>query len=121
MKNLMNRRSGRRMAIQPIDLQTLFTQVDKVGKTQIAQKDGLTIQQAIQGVQIQRKTDEQIQAVNETQNTGEGVESVNDRGEQEQAAQGEKKKQEQDEPQLEAEEKSVIRDPSLGSKIDISL
>ena len=117
----MNQQNGRRMAIQPIDLQTLFTQVDKVGKTQIAQKDGAVLQQAIQGAQMQRKTDELIQSVNEAQNTGEGVESVNDRGEREQAASGGKKKQEQEETLPDEKEKAVIRDPSLGSKIDISM
>jgi hypothetical protein len=61
------------MAIQPIDLQTLFTQIDKVGKAQSAQREGLAVQQAIQGVQLQRKTEEQIQSVNEAQDTGEGA------------------------------------------------
>ena len=107
------------MAILPIDLQTLFTQVDKVGKTQIAQKEGLDLQQAIQGTQIQRKTEEQVQSVNEAQDTGEGVESVNDRGEQ--AAQEGKKRQQNDEQPDEDKENPVIRDPSLGRNIDISL
>ena len=67
------------MAIAPIDLQTIFSQVDKVGKTQAAQKDGQALHQAIQGVQIQRKTEELIQQVNETQDTGDGAEKINDR------------------------------------------
>jgi hypothetical protein len=68
------------MAIQPIDLQTLFTQIDKVGKAQSAQKEGLAAQQALQGVQLQRKTEEHIQSVNEAQDTGEGAEKINDHG-----------------------------------------
>jgi len=67
------------MAIAPIDLQAIFSQVDKVGKTQAAQKEGQTLHQAIQGVQIERKTEENIQQVNETQNTGEGIEKIKDR------------------------------------------
>jgi hypothetical protein len=109
------------MAIQPIDLQTLFTQVDKVGKTQIAQKDGLTLQQAIQGAQMERKTEERIQSVNETQNTGEGAEKVGDRGEREQAAAGGGKRQEKDEEGREEAGRTIIRDPSLGRNIDSSL
>ncbi|MDR0473053.1 MAG: hypothetical protein LBH43_05235 [Treponema sp.] len=108
------------MAIQPIDLQTLFTQVDKVAKAQIAQKDGLILQQAIQGAQMQRKTEERIQSVNETQNTGEGVEKTGDRGEREQPAGGGRKRQERDEESREGGH-TVIRDPSLGRNIDISL
>jgi hypothetical protein len=107
------------MAIAPIDLQTLFTQVDKVGKAQAALKEGQSIQQAIQGIQIQKKTEEQIQQVNEAQDTGEGAEKVNDQG-QRQDGGGKNKKRQKKETEEEVE-LSVIRDPSLGKKIDISL
>ena len=109
------------MAIQPIDLQTLFTQADKVARQQSAQRDGVAIQQVIHGVQLQRKTEEQIQAVNEAQNTGEdGTEKVKDRG-----AQGhegsEGKKNEQESPEQEETHIPYFRDPRLGRNIDISL
>jgi hypothetical protein len=111
------------MAIQPIDLQTLFTQLDKVGKAQTAQREGLALHEAIQGVQIQRKTEEHIQAVNETQNTGEdGVEKVKDRGSRQQDS-GEKKKKEAGQKESERDEATVpvFCDPRLGRNIDISL
>ena len=108
------------MAIQPIDLQTLFSQVDKVARQQSAQREGLAIQQAMQGVQLQRKTEEQIQAVNETQNTGEdGAEKIKDRGPQGHE-EGEKKK-EHESPDEEETPILVFSDPRLGRKIDISL
>jgi hypothetical protein len=110
------------MAIQPIDLQTLFTQLDKVGKTQNAQREGLAVQQALQGAQLQRKTEERIQEVNEAQNTGEGVEKVKDRS-RDSTAKGREGKGESS-PQKEEEQEqqpSVISDPSLGKNIDISL
>jgi hypothetical protein len=108
------------MAIQPIDLQTLFTQMDKVAKTQSAEREGLAVQQAIQGAQHQKKTEEQIRAVNETQNTGEdGAEKVKDRGAQGQAGSGNKKKEQ--EKAAEEETKASIIDPRLGRNIDISL
>ncbi|MDR0601237.1 MAG: hypothetical protein LBG42_02545, partial [Treponema sp.] len=59
------------MAIQPIDLQTLFTQLDKVAKNHASQREGIAIQEAIQGIEIQKKTEEHIQEVNEAQNEGE--------------------------------------------------
>jgi hypothetical protein len=112
------------MAIQPIDLQTLFTQVEKVGKSQASQKDGLAVQQALQGIQIQKKTEEQIQSVNEAQDTGEGAEKVNDRGprkNQEDKADGERKDQTSSgETEEEEDNPAVIRDPALGRNIDIS-
>ena len=113
------------MAIQPIDLQTLFSQMDKVGKTQSAQREGLALQQAIQGAQIQRKTEEHIQSVNEAQNTGEdGLEKVKDRLSQREGKEsGEEKKKDARQKTSEQEETPapVICDPSLGRNNDISL
>jgi hypothetical protein len=108
------------MAITPIDLQTLFTQLDKVGKTQAAQREGLAIQQSMQSVQLQKKANEQIQQINEAQNTGEGAEKINDNGgssEQNQKKNGKRREEEEEE---EKETVSVLNDPSLGKKIDIS-
>ena len=110
------------MAIQPIDLQTLFSQVDKVARQQSAQRDGLAIQQAIQGIHHQRKIEEDIQAVNETQNTGEdGAEKVKERGAQAQDSGGGGKRKEHEESVQEEADVPVISDPRLGRTIDISL
>jgi hypothetical protein len=111
------------MAIQPIDLQTLFTQVDKVGKNQSAQREGAALQQAMHGVQTQRKTEEHIQSVNEAQDTGEGAEKVNDRRQQGRGGAGARRREKGGEEPDEKKEPgvSVIRDPALGRNIDISL
>jgi hypothetical protein len=109
------------MAIQPIDLQTLFTQLDKVAKSQSIQREGAAMQQAIQGAELQRRTEDQIKAVNEAQNTGEdGAEKVKDRGPRAQDH-GKGKKQEGEKLEQEEEKAAVIHDPSLGRNIDISL
>jgi len=111
------------MAIQPIDLQTLFSQMDKVGKAQSAQREGLAVQQAIQGAQIQRKTEEHIQEVNEAQDTGEGAEKVNDHGHRNDSG-GKKEKgpgENEEESEENGERGEIFRDPTLGRKIDISL
>jgi hypothetical protein len=103
----------------------MFTQLDKVGKNQAAQKEGLTVQQALQNVQMQKKTEEHIQSVNEAQSTGGGAEKVDDQsGRQNHAG-------EEPEEGREAHEAGegdaggedgpvVIRDPALGRNIDIS-
>jgi len=108
------------MAIAPIDLQTLFTQLDKVAKTQTAQRESQVIQQAVQGVQLQRKTEEQIEQVNEAQNMGEGVEKINDKRNNDKS-EGRKKERERNEREKEEQKPSVLSDPSLGKNIDISL
>jgi len=107
------------MAIAPIDLQTLFTQLDKVGKA-VTQREGQTIQQAVQSVQFQRKTEEQIQQVNEAQNTGEGAEKIKDQKQQNHSG-GNKKEKKQREEDEDERQSPVLKDLSLGRNIDISL
>jgi len=114
------------MAIQPIDLQTLFSQMDKVAKTQLAQREGVALHQSIQGVQIQRKTEEHIQSVNEAQNTGDdGTDKIKDRpssqGGQESGDGKKKDAREKDTDQQDEAHGPTISDPRLGTKIDISL
>ncbi|MDR2551749.1 MAG: hypothetical protein LBD31_01080 [Treponema sp.] len=107
------------MAISPIDLQTLFTQVDKVGKQEAAQRTGTAIQQSIQQAQIQQKTDERIRSVNEAQDAGEGAEGVRNRnGGGPGHESGGRRKEEAGKETPPPEE--VIRDPALGKNIDIS-
>jgi len=106
------------MAIAPIDLQTLFTQVDKVGKALTAQKEGQALHQAILGAQLQKKTEELMLQVNETQNTGDGAEKV---GDQKHRQDGGKHDKNRKDAQEEENPASVLRDPSLGNTIDISL
>lgn len=112
------------MAIQPIDLQALFSQVDKVGKTQAALKEGVEIQQALQGVQNQRKLDQRIRSVNEAQDSGEGAERIKDRNSRQRDRRGakdEKKNDGTDAENADAEENSeIVRDPALGHNIDLS-
>jgi hypothetical protein len=114
------------MAIQPIDLQTLFTQVDKVGKAQSAQREGLAVQQALQGVQLQRKTEEHIQEVNEAQDSGDGAEKINDRQRRKGSAPERGKKDGADAAETGEDEQTeqqpvVFCDPLLGKNIDISM
>jgi len=110
------------MAIAPIDLQTIFTQVEKVGKEQAAAKEGHAMQQAIQGAHIQRKTEEHINQVNETQNTGEGADKINDKNQKHGGRQTEEQKErEEAEKEEEKRRQAAFKDPYLGNKIDISL
>ena len=112
------------MAIQPIDLQALFSQLDKVGKTQANQKEGLQLQQAIQGAHIQQKTEERIQSVNESQDVSQGPENVKDRssrkGREDQRKDGYGENSEAADDTESGADPSVIHDPALGKHIDLS-
>ncbi|MCL2276934.1 MAG: hypothetical protein FWC21_03460 [Treponema sp.] len=109
------------MAITPIDLQTLFTQVDKVGRAQAAEREGQALHQSMQGVAIQRKTDEHVRQVNEAQNTGEGPDKINDNSKkQSHDEKNEKRKQADKDYEEDEDNRPVIKDLNLGNKIDIS-
>jgi len=110
------------MAIAPIDLQTLFTQVDKVGRAQAAEREGQALHQSMQGVEIQRKTDEHVKQVNETQNTGDGPDKINDNSKkQNPGGKNDKRKQAENDDEKEEDNRLIIKNLSLGNRIDISL
>jgi hypothetical protein len=108
------------MAISPLDLQTLFTQVDKVGKQNMAQREGAALLQSIQHIKVQQQTDEKIRSVNEAQDTGEGSEAIND----ENGGQSGQEAPQGGHPEAKEEStkaEDTIRDPALGMNIDLSL
>ena len=107
------------MAMQPIDLQTLFTQLDKVGKNQAQQREGLQIQAALQQVQSQKKAEAHVQSVNEAQDLGYGALKITDENSQHQAQNSDREKKESEEAQEEPRY-TAFRDPTLGRNIDIS-
>jgi len=113
------------MAIQPIDLQTLFSQMDKVAKTQVAQHEEHAMHQTMQGVHIQRKTEEHIQSVNEAQNTGDdGTDKIKDRPSSRGGKESDEEKKKKNRGGTSGHDEAqgpVISDPRLGKNIDISL
>ncbi|MDR0497055.1 MAG: hypothetical protein LBH42_05525 [Treponema sp.] len=109
------------MAIQPIDLQAIFSQVDKVGKTQAVQREGQQIHESLQQVHIQRKMEQDVQSVNQAQDMGEEAETIKDekrRGAHDQHSGNNERSGEEE--YMEDENPDLIRDPALGRNIDIS-
>ena len=110
------------MAMQPIDLQTLFTQMDKVGKTQSLQREGLQIQASLQQVESQRKAEEHIREVNETQNMEEETEKVKNDNKRRQytGQEGNGRESREGDEEDPAGNPGSIQDYRLGRNIDIS-
>ena len=110
------------MAIQPIDLQALFTQVDKVGKAQMHQREGLQIQEALKQEDTQRKLEQNVQSVNQSQEMGHEAGTIKDdnrRRNNQSLPKG--KPQEEESVSADSEVKrDLIKDPALGSILDIS-
>ena len=106
--------------MQPIDLQTLFAQIDKVARSQTAQREGLQIQAALNQIQTQKKEEEHVQSVNEAQDMGFGTSMIKDGKSQSQAQGREKKENEEAQENVDKTRNRAFRDPVLGRNIDIS-
>lgn len=109
------------MPLLPIDLQTLFTQANQVGREQAVQKETIPQHQALQGTQMLQKNLQKDSSVTQAQNADEGAEAVRDR----RAKERRKRQAARGHTPPEAEKKPVPRsepvsDPALGRKIDVS-
>jgi len=107
------------MPILPIDLQTLFTQMNQVGKDQSVQKEGAEVHQGMQGLATIKNTEQKDKSVNQSKEVGNGLEKIKD--EKKKSAQGEKREREEKEKEKEREEsKKYFTDPDCGHHIDIT-
>lgn len=107
------------MAILPIDLQTLFSQLDKVGKTQSQQTEAVQAQQAILNAAGQKRSDARTRAVNETDAPSDGTDKISDKGRRDRRSQERGGRHEDGEAEAEPKEEIVV-DPNLGRNIDVS-
>jgi hypothetical protein len=103
------------MAVQPIDVQVLFSRLSQIGKEQAASKDAILQAQAAAGNEIVEKTRQQERSVRETVNIDEGPEKANDEEEKKNRKRGGNRKERHHE-----EEREVFQDPDIGTQVDIS-
>jgi hypothetical protein len=109
------------MALSPLDLQTLFTQMDKVGKQEAAQREGAAILQSLQQAKHQQQIEEKIRSVNEAPETGDGTERIKDKNGGRAGQDGRGQNHAEDDEENAGEGNKIIRDPDLGMNIDVSL
>jgi hypothetical protein len=109
------------MAIQPIDLQVLFSRLNQLGKEQADQKDGQTHTQIVldaESVRRAEKQDHSITQARETENSGaRRVKDENRRRQQGGNSPDGEKKEEESETAAEAQ---IVQESYLGKKIDIT-
>ena len=110
------------MPIKPIDLQTLFSQLEQVGRERAAGKDGNVglLQQSLQGMAQLKKRGEEAKAIRKPEASENGAPGVNDReGGTRDERSGSPREKESD-GAAEEPAPNVITDPELGSRVDIS-
>jgi len=112
------------VAILPIDLQTLYTQLDKVAKTQVHQQVAAQAAQEAQMVANKVKSEHKLKSVQETDAGSEKTGVVHERegagAQQGGTPSGERKEGEEGNPGNAEPTKEIIKDPALGNNIDIS-
>lgn len=106
------------MAIKPIDLQALFLQLGKVGKEQLALKEGAVLQQSIQSAIVQKQQDEAAKSVRRAEDDEVETEAI--KGDADASTGRQESEQKRDEGSDELPNKETIKDPALGGHIDIS-
>ena len=110
------------MSIKPIDLQTLFMNLKQIGKEQAVEHGSIAVQHAALNAVEQEKVQESAKTIKKPTLPEEGVGIVHERKSSEERTFQKKfneKKQEKKDIKNE-EEKEIIRDPELGSNIDIN-
>lgn len=106
------------MPIKPIDLQTLFSQLNQVAKQQAAEKEGAALHASLHGAVVKRMEDEAAKAVQRPKDDQESTKSVDDKSGSRRGGQGPgKRRPGEDEDDAEAE---TIKDPDLGGHVDIT-
>jgi hypothetical protein len=104
------------MAMQPIDLQILFSQLDSVAKDAAAQKDGLMLRAAINASTLEKRIEEKSQSVNEMRDSGEELDALRSEKKQNSEKNSGKKSAANSGGR---DTDSFFRDPSLGNYIDL--
>ncbi len=107
------------MPILPIDLQTMFSNLNQVSKEQSLQKEEPPAQQALQATQIVKKTEESDSTVNVTKEVGDGVEKVSEEEKKKKAKQRKKKGNKNQSETVDAKAQEVVKDPLLGHHVDL--
>jgi len=117
------------MAINPLELQTLFSQVNNVGKMQANIKEVELLKQEIATSEINKKSEKEAEDVPETKNIEKDFSKITDKEKQNKKNKERQKnkynkeddieKGTEEETEIEKAEEKKEKEPYLGSKIDI--
>ena len=107
------------VGIQPIDLQTLYSQMEKVGKQQGAEQSGAIANRERQEEANRIDAEKRLNSVKSSESINNEKLTVDDNTNPKGSAYNRKykKKEKQDD---EKEKENYIKDPKLGARVDIS-
>ncbi len=106
------------MPLLPIDLQTVFSQTNQVGRDQAVQQQAPPLAQAQAGSELARQAQVRDTQVNESNDAGDGAEPVKDEeagGRRRGRGRGRARERKAEPPR-----RPVFTDPELGQHVDIT-
>ena len=117
----MMRKTQRRclVGIQPIDLQTLYSQMEKVGKQQGAEQSGAIANRERQEEANRLDAEKRLNSVKSSESINNEKIAINDGTSSKSSMNQGKYRQEKAEEETE-EEENYIQDPKLGRRVDVS-
>lgn len=106
------------MPIKPIDLQTLFMQLGQLNKQHAAEKEAPVLQQAVQGNSFLEKEENAARTVRAVEDNAAEANKIkaDEKGQGSMADSPSSGRQAEKEEQ----EKETIKDPDLGTRVDLS-
>lgn len=111
------------MGIQPIDLQTLYAQLDKIGKTQGAHQQAAQVAQDLQQAANRLQAEQRATTVQQTEAGSDHAGKIRDRDEPAEERKDSSKRHKDETTAADDSvlpEPEIIRDPALGNRIDLS-
>jgi hypothetical protein len=109
------------MAIQPIDLQVLFSRMDQLGKEQASQKDGQLHAQTVQNAELAKRTETEAHTVTAAPEAGDDeVLQIKDEERRQQRGKKRKGEKKKDDEEKDTPPREVLTESYLGKKIDIT-
>lgn len=106
------------MPILPIDVQTMLSQLDQVGKEHAVQREGAPHAQSLQASELIRQAEQSDHSVNQPREVGDGLEKVQE--EQERSRKRRQSGARERKENSRAEDSAVFEDPDLGRHIDLT-
>ncbi|MDR2481615.1 MAG: hypothetical protein LBD07_04910 [Spirochaetaceae bacterium] len=106
------------MAITPLDLQVLFSQIDNIAKDIHAQREGVQLHRLMEASSKQKKDAKKLNSVQEADNAGKELTNLKDRRGADSQEKERKRKKDSENAEQDLTHPKLL-DPNLGNYVDI--
>lgn len=107
------------MAVNPIDLQAIFSQMNQVGKQESAIKDSEIIRQDQANLIVNKESIKDSEYIPDAKDISEGAGKIKDKGKENNPKKRKKTDKKEEKKAAYNDKNDDLKDPELGQKIDI--